>query len=269
MHRNFTLYFLILLLFISPLYSYAQKEGIISPFRDIYLITGVPLDRPINKNTADVKFQLSLKIKPVYMKNDWKFYFAYTQITVWNFYAESSPFKDNSYMPGIYFEKQYPKGDNLILGIEHKSNGRPYFGNPVTDKTFDDYSRGANYFYASWLRSSKYSTYGIEAKLGFGAAVQGYPEKQSLFSLDLFVYYLGFVTFNYNYKKDRFFANASVTPIINESIANVTLGAAYRLFKKFPLSIYTQFHYGYDEALADCVCGKLPPVNLRIGLMLK
>jgi len=247
----------------------SAQEGFLSEFRDVYFIGGVPLDREVNRNTMDIKFQLSVKIKPIQMKNDWRCYIAYTQISVWNILGKSSPFKDNSFMPGFYFEKRYDKGDRLILGIEHRSNGRPYYGNPVTDGTFDDYSRGMNYFYASWTRPVGHSSFGLDAKMGVGAAVQNYPEEQKLFSLDLFLYYLGFVTFNYNYDNNRFHASANVTPIVSKSLANVTVGAAYRLFKNVPLCIFTQFHYGYDEALADCVNGRKPPVNLRLGLMLK
>lgn len=250
-------------------FALAQEEGFISQFRDSYFITGIPLDRTVDKNTADIKFQLSLKIKPIQMKNDWRCYLAYTQISVWNFYGTSSPFKDNSYMPGFYFEKSYAKGSSLILGIEHRSNGRPYYGNPVTDGTFDDYSRGANYLYASWMKPVGNSRFGAEAKIGIGSGIENYPEKVELFSLDLFLYYLGIVTFNYRYDDKRFHADASVTPIINKSIANVTAGVSYRLFNNFPLALYAQFHYGFDEALVDCRRGNAPPVNLRFGLIIK
>lgn len=256
-----------LLLLVCSLAS--AQEGFLSEFRDVYFIGGVPLDREVNKNTMDIKFQLSVKIKPIPMKNDWRCYIAYTQISVWNILGKSSPFKDNSYMPGFYFEKKYDKGDILLLGIEHRSNGRPYYGNPVSDGTFDDYSRGMNYFYASWSKPFGNSLFGIEAKAGVGAGVECYPEEQKLFTVDLFLYYLGFVTLNYNYDYNRFHANASVTPIVNKSVANITVGAAYRLFRNVPLSFFTQFHYGYDEALADCVRNTKPPVNLRFGLILK
>lgn len=260
--------FLFAVLLLISSFANAQ-EGFLSEFRDVYFIGGIPMDREVNKNTADVKFQLSVKIKPIRMQNDWRCYLGYTQISVWNIFAESAPFKDNSYMPGFYFEKRYQKGDRLLLGIEHRSNGRPYFGSPVTDGTFDDLSRAMNYLYASWTKPVGFSSFEIEARIGVGTGIIDYPEIQKLFSLDLFVYYLGFATFNYSYDNDRFHAKASVTPIINESIANVTASAAYRLFKDFPLCIYAQFHYGFDEAIVDCVRGARPPVNLRFGLLLK
>lgn len=260
--------FLLSVLLLVSATAFAQ-EGFISPFRDIYFMVGMPLDRQVNKNTLDTKFQLSLKLKPIRMHKDWRCYLAYTQISVWNFFAESAPFKDNSYMPGFYFEKNYTTGNRLILGLEHRSNGRPYYGNPMTDGTFDDYSRGMNYFYASWMTPVGHSSFGVDAKAGVGAGVKGYPKKQVLFSFDLFLYYLGVATFNYTYDNERFHADVNVTPIINKSIANVTLGASYRLFKKYPLSVYSQFHYGYDEALSDCVDGVRPPVNLRFGLILR
>jgi len=259
---------LVIILLLASTLGFAQ-DGFLSQFRDIYFTTGIPLDRVVDKNTADVKFQLSVKLMPIPMKNDWKCYLGYTQISVWNFYAKSSPFKDNSYMPGFYFEKRYEKGSNLILGIEHRSNGRPYYGNPVTDGTFDDYSRGMNYFYALWQKPVGHSRYGVEAKFGVGAGTEEYPEKVKLFTHDLFLYYLGIATLNYDYDNKRFHTSASVTPIINKSIANVTFGLSYQLFEKVPLCLYTQFHYGFDEAMCDCVRGAKPPVNLRFGLLLR
>jgi len=259
----------LVIFFLLVCISSQAREGIISKYRDVYFTTGIPLDKKINSETADIKFQLSVKILPWEMKNDWRCFIGYTQISVWNFYGKSSPFRDNSYMPGFYFEKKFPKGNHLTLGIEHRSNGRPYYGNPVTDGSFDDYSRGMNYLYASWKKKVGGSSFGTDLKFGVGSGVEGYPQKQKLFSLDLFLYYNGIVTFNYNYENRRFHAGASVTPIINKSIANVTADMSYRITKKTPFCLFSQFHYGFDEALADCVSGAKPPINIRFGIILR
>ena len=122
-----------LLLFSAPLWAEDGKEPFFSQFRDWYCIAGVPFNNPagITGETIDVKFQFSVKFLPIRIGKQWNLYFGYTHKTVWNAFGESAPFHDNAYMPGIYFIRKFEKGDGLILGIEHMSNGRPYHGNPL------------------------------------------------------------------------------------------------------------------------------------------
>lgn len=55
-------------------------------------------------------------------------YLTYTQKSFWDIYAESSPFGDSNYNPGIGLGRYITKDNKLIgaglIQIEHESNGR-------------------------------------------------------------------------------------------------------------------------------------------------
>lgn len=243
----------------------------LSPMRDIYVLTGVPLDRKITNESLDVKFQLSFKLYPFYVSPRWTCYFAYTHLTVWNAYGHSAPFRDNSYMPGFYFDGNLPHGNRLILGLEHRSNGRPYYGNPLASETVQDYSRGMNYIFASWRKTLGRHEFGLDAKAGVSCGVGPYPRGENRYTQDLFLYYLGYLTMDYRFNAERFGLHASVTPIVNSSIANVTAEASYKVVNndKFPMRLMLQFHYGFDDAMCDCVQDAAPPVHLRFGFLFR
>lgn len=55
------------------------------------------------------------------------FYFGYTQTSLWNISATSSPFEDSSYRPGFFWEFKNLNKKKLIYlrsGYEHESNGQ-------------------------------------------------------------------------------------------------------------------------------------------------
>ncbi len=86
----------VLLLLLSVQALIAQdRPHFIEMFRPLYLTTGVPLTEKPTKDNADVKFQLSLEI-PIWRNiggSGIDLLAAYTQISLWNFYAHSSPFQ--------------------------------------------------------------------------------------------------------------------------------------------------------------------------------
>ncbi len=256
--------FFVFLLALQP--CFALKHPLLSMYRDSYITFGMPLDRALTKDNADIKFQLSVKLHPIDINPKWQFYVAYTQLTVWNAFGKSSPFKDNMYMPGFYFEGDLGKGNRLITGYEHRSNGRPYFGNPRSTPEKDDYSRGMNYLKLVWDKNWGNSDLVVSARAGFSAGVGDHARRQKMFTQDLFLYYLGYVTVGYCYDNGKLGADVFVTPIGNKSIANVTAEGSWQFHPKLP-RLFLQFHYGFDEALCDCVAGGVPPVSLRIGFL--
>lgn len=243
-----------------------ESKHFISFFRDTYFSAGIPLQGEINKETADVAFQLSVKVAPFNIGDHWSGWIGYTQKSVWNLFDVSCPFRDNSYMPGLHFEGRFRNDNTLLLGLEHRSNGRPYFGNPRAEDTgVEDYSRSINYVYASWTKQWGPHSLHANAKLGFGCGV-GSPEAHNKnFSQDLFLYFLGYATVGYQYEDERFGAFVSVTPIYNKSIANVDAEANWAFAPKWP-RLFLHFHYGYDECMCDCVFDSRPRMNLRLGL---
>lgn len=85
---------------------------------------------------TDARFQLSFKYRPFapessvaeflpYLSN---LYFAYTQTTVWDIGDESSPFRDTSYRPSLFY-RWVGDGGSIApqewrAGYEHESNGQ-------------------------------------------------------------------------------------------------------------------------------------------------
>jgi phospholipase A1 len=123
-----------------------DRQPSFSMYKDNYVITGVPLNRGINKYTADIKFQLSIRqrlTKAVLPYNTFLM-LTYTQKSFWDVYVKSSPFKDNNYNPGLSLVKPVIYRNHLYgvatLAFEHESNGKERLD-----------SRGWNYFVLSGL----------------------------------------------------------------------------------------------------------------------
>lgn len=106
------------------------KEASFSVHRDNYFLSGVPLNGPITRNSADVKYQVSFKqrlnSKPIL--GGFFPYLMYTQKAFWDIYANSKPFAEINFNPGIALVRPfYIAGGRLTYGtisFEHESNGR-------------------------------------------------------------------------------------------------------------------------------------------------
>lgn len=83
------------------------------------------------------KFQFSLKYRLLHPENQEKqqwwerFYFAYTQTSLWDLEADSKPFRDSAYRPEVFWDQPefsaFPSVETLAgmrFGIGHESNGR-------------------------------------------------------------------------------------------------------------------------------------------------
>ncbi|GGG47831.1 phospholipase A [Bizionia arctica] len=139
MMKQSILLLLLLIVFKSNAQSYSKDEVdsliSINPsftiHKDNYIITGVPTNKEINSNTADIKYQISFKQlvsrKPIIW--DAYFYLAYTQKAFWNIYEFSSPFEELNFNPAfglakvIYNKNAHVKGLASIM-FNHNSNGR-------------------------------------------------------------------------------------------------------------------------------------------------
>lgn len=106
--------------------------GSIQAYQPTYLVAGADLD--------DAKIQLSFKyqfINPnseITEEYDWLrgFYFAYTQLSLWDLSADSFPFEDTNFLPELFYQfsdvnlpilREASHAD-LQVGIQHESNGR-------------------------------------------------------------------------------------------------------------------------------------------------
>lgn len=108
-----------------------EEDPTITANEPVYFIVGSSDQRDF-----DARFQLSFKYRPFdpeariakfipYASN---IYFGYTQTSIWDLGGESSPFKDTSYRPSLYYHwDESGKGINPVswkFGVEHESNGR-------------------------------------------------------------------------------------------------------------------------------------------------
>lgn len=107
-------------------------EPVLSPYEPMYFLLG-----PSGTNTA--RFQFSFKYRlfdergvpaKVFAPLG-KVHFGYTQTSLWDIGGTSSPFRDTSYKPSLfYYEPQIDASADgrylmgLQAGIEHESNGR-------------------------------------------------------------------------------------------------------------------------------------------------
>lgn len=112
-------------------YDAIKEMPSFSIYKDNYFITGIPLNKDINDNTSDLKYQISFKHLLIRHNMPWDTYLfaAYTQKAFWNFYKLSSPFQDINFNPAIGLGKPFFDKEGKINGIasfmvNHNSNGR-------------------------------------------------------------------------------------------------------------------------------------------------
>jgi len=123
--------------FCSPTEQWRQPVSrLFSAHDDTYIITGIPSDPKTSKN--QVKFQLSFKFDLAPNEGPCGFFFAYTQRSLWDAYAFSSPFEDSNYNPQFFFVfglkdisalHALPRTGKFTFlwarfGYEHESNGQ-------------------------------------------------------------------------------------------------------------------------------------------------
>jgi outer membrane phospholipase A len=123
----------------------ANAEPVAAPPAAVDLINGsrISFKDPtyfiIGDSGGDVsaKFQLSFKYR-IFLPNDPRsrglidnLYFGYTQFSIWDLQAPSSPFRDTNYRPSLYyflpdlgFANDFISRMALATGLEHESNGQ-------------------------------------------------------------------------------------------------------------------------------------------------
>ena len=108
----------------------ADRSPAFAAYRDNYFVTGIPLNKKVTSETADAAFQISIRhrlTKSILPFNTFA-YLTYTQKSFWNIYAESSPFRDTNYNPGLGLGKYLFHNNKLagavFLQLMHESNGR-------------------------------------------------------------------------------------------------------------------------------------------------
>jgi len=106
------------------------NESGFSIHKDNYFITGLPLNATPTSTNTDVKYQISFKqrLSKRPLLGGFFPYLLYTQKSFWDIYANSKPFSEINFNPGIAVVRPfYLKGRRLTyasISLEHESNGR-------------------------------------------------------------------------------------------------------------------------------------------------
>lgn len=223
-------------------------------YRDTYFVTGVPFNREITSNSADVAFQISIRQRLTKSILPFKTfaYLTYTQKSFWDIYAESSPFKDTNYNPGIGVGK-YLFYENKLVGaafaqIKHESNGRD-----------GEDSRSWNYISLSMK-------YYFNARFNLSGEFW-IPWVDGEHNKDLLDYRgIGFLSVNYISNKHKWWLSADVNPRKGFINMNTTVTAAFRISEKSNQYLFARFFQGYGEGLLEY---NRYTMNIRVGICIK
>jgi len=233
---------------------FTDKLPAFAVYRDTYFVTGFPLDEEITNTSADATFQISIRQRLTKSVLPFKtfLYLTYTQKSFWDIYAESSPFRDTNYNPGIGLGK-YLIHDNKLVGasfiqLKHESNGRD-----------GEDSRSWNYLSIS-------TKYYFNARINISGEFW-IPYVDGKYNKNLLDYKgLGYVTVNYISDKQKWWLSGEVNPKKGFGNANIVLSASFRISEKSNQYIFARFNHGYGESLLDY---DKYTMNIRFGICIK
>jgi phospholipase A1 len=231
-----------------------DKTPAFAVYRDTYFISGVPLNEEITNNTADASFQISIRQRLTKSVLPFKTfaYLTYTQKSFWNIYAQSSPFKDTNYNPGLGLGKYILHKDRIVgavfVQVKHESNGRD-----------EEDSRSWNYLSLS-MKYHFNARFNISGEL-WAPYVDGGANKNLLDYRGL-----GFVSVNYTSNKHRWWLSADINPRKGWGNVNTTLSVAFRVSEKSNQYLFARFFQGYGESLLEY---NKYTMNVRVGICIK
>lgn len=213
-----------------------NKQSNFGMYKENYFITGVPTDRTINNQTADAKFQISIRQRLFnsIMPFNTQLMLIYTQKSFWDIYDDSSPFTDNNYNPGGVLIKPIINKSRLkgmtTFSFEHESNGKDSLD-----------SRSWNYFTLSGIYFYNVS-FSVQAKVWYGWLGK---ENSDLFNYRGY----GLIALNYSSFSDKFGASLVINPC--KKTINTQLELTFRPSKRANQYLFLQWYQGYGESLLE------------------
>jgi len=207
------------------------------------------------------KFQLSFKYRffnpdgPLARRLPWvdDFYLGYSQVSLWDVYDESSPFKDTNYKPELMYFKEKQWGElgwikqlDMQGGVRHESNGQTEQLMPNGE--FENLSRSINYIYARPVFH-----FGDVAKYHLWMAPRAWFYVGDLSDNPDIADYRGYADLELSLGKHDGAELRSLFRLGIEGKGSVQLDFTYPLseifFRNLAFYFYTQFFTGYGETL--------------------
>lgn len=231
-----------------------DKQSPFGVYKDTYFTTGVPLNKGINRSTADALFQISIRhrlTKSILPFNSF-LYLTYTQKSFWNIYSSSSPFRDTNYNPGIGVGKYIIHNGKFIgtlfLSLEHESNGK----DGDASRSWNFISISGKYFI------NKHFSLGHRLWIPY---VDGGENKDLLNYKGLFSLSANIISFN-----KMWWISAEITPRKGWGNANTAISIGYKFSNSLNQYFFLRFNDGKGESLLHY---NKYNMNLRIGFCIK
>ena len=228
-----------------------RQFPVFSMYDDIYFITGTAIDETPDRSNSDAKFQLGFKLKlsNARLPGDIIPLLTYRQLTFWNIYQESFPFRESNYNLGIGIAKLWSYDDRISHGLwlqfEHESNGKDL-----------EKSRSWNYFS---LRYSKPIGDRLQLRLTGWIPIGNKSDNEDILK------FRGHFKADIDYKisKRLYLEGSFRNAIFNGWKGSAQVSLRFNLFKKSNQFLYLQYYEGYSEELIDY---NRQVSNLRIGI---
>jgi phospholipase A1/A2 len=247
----------------------SKKSGVVvviaKPEDEPALSANDPIYFLLGKNSehgTDSRFQLSFKYRPFdpegsiaeFLPLLSNIYLAYTQTTLWDIGNQSSPFRDTSYRPSIYY-RWVGSGRNFLpnewrFGAEHESNGQ---GEPV--------SRSLN---TVFVRPSWNFDLPNGRLLSFSPKIQEYLDKSGNSDIQR---YRGYVDWQFRFGREDGLVFGALYRLGTAGYSSGQLDVSYpisdRIFARTGAFVHMQLLSGYGETLLDF--NKKSNTLVRIG----
>ena len=234
--------------------SYMDGLPPFSIYKDNYFITGVPLNREIDGETADAKFQISIRHRLTRSRLPFNtfLYLTYTQKSFWDIYRDSAPFKDSNYNPGIGLGRYVIVNNRLtgaiFLQLEHESNGRDSLE-----------SRGTN-----WVGLS--GKYFLTSNLAASFKIT-VPFMTDSNTEDLYDYRgTGYFTADYKTPDNKWWLSGTYSLRKSVRAINLKFTAGYKISERFNQYIFGELYSGTGDSMLEY---KRKDLQLRVGICIK
>lgn len=220
-------------------------EPALSAHEPIYFVAGNSSDRG-----ADARFQLSFKYRmfdPEGIIGKFSpllsnLYFTYTQTSLWDIGEDSSPFRDTSYRPGLFYQwggsGQRLMPDEWRVGLEHESNGRT---------SPESRSIDTAYLVPAWHLDMSHGR-----RLTFAPKIYHYIDKHENRDIQRF---RGYVDWNVRYGREDGLIWSGMYRQGTAGFASGQLDISYpiseRIFARTGSFVHLQMFSGYGETLLE------------------